>query len=157
LDKFKKLSSPQKAQCILEKAKYLTRKGKSPKKIRDSIFSFLDEARTRWLTLWLVADLDSKEGQKLVLNAIKFLKKSSDARVAVLHNGRSDSKTARFIKFILENLSTEDCKLILQKVVQDTKWLKSVEADLSMLKEIVGKVIELFDCFFNKIFSEWMN
>jgi hypothetical protein len=85
------------------------------------------------------------------------LKKSSDARVAVLHNGKSDSKTARFIKFILENLSTEDCKLILQKVVQDTKWLKSVEADLSLLKEIVGKVIGLFDYFFNRTFSEWMN
>ncbi|KAI6191748.1 UDP-glucose:glycoprotein glucosyltransferase 1 [Aphelenchoides bicaudatus] len=124
MEKFKKATSSQKSQCIVENSKYLTRK---------------DEARTRWLTLWLVTDLDSTKGRQIVLNAVKFLKKSNDARVSILHNGKTDSKIAKLIQFVFASLPTEQCKLILQKMVQDEKWLKKLEADFAVLKEIVTK------------------
>lgn len=75
-----------------------------------------------------------------MLNAIKFLKKSGDARVSILHNGRLDSKLARVLKFVISALPIEQCKLVLQKAVQDNKWVKKLEADFSVLKEIVTKV-----------------
>lgn len=101
---------------------------------------YLDESRTRWLTLWLVVDLDSQKGREIVLNSMKFLKKSNDARVAILHNGRLDSKLAKILKFSISALSLEQSKMVLQKAVQDDKWLKKLEGDFSVLKEIVTKV-----------------
>jgi hypothetical protein len=98
----------------------------------------LDEARTRWLTLWLVADLDTKKGRQIVLNAVKFLKKSSDSRISILHSGKVDSKLAKLVKFVVEHLPSES-KLILQKMMQDEKWLEKAETDFSVLKEIVTK------------------
>lgn len=84
--------------------------------------------------------MDSQKGQEIVLNAVKFLKKSSDARVSILHNGKSNSKAAKLIKFIIANLPAEQCKLILQKIVQDEKWLNKVESDFGLLKDVVNQV-----------------
>jgi hypothetical protein len=91
--------------------------------------------------LWLVADLDTKKGREIVLNGVKYLKKSNDARISILHSGKPDSKIAKLIKFVFANLPTEQCKLVLQKLVQDEKWLKKLESDFTVLKEIVTKVV----------------
>lgn len=100
----------------------------------------LDEAQTRWLTLWLIVDLDSSKGRQIVLNSIKFLKKSKDARISIMHNGKQDSKTAKIIKFFISHFSNDQATLIIQKAIQDEKWLRKLETEVSVLKEFVTKV-----------------
>ncbi|KAI6232348.1 UDP-glucose:glycoprotein glucosyltransferase 1 [Aphelenchoides besseyi] len=111
----------QKVQCIVENAKYLTLK---------------DDARTRWLTLWLAVDLDQQKGRKLVFNALEFLRKSEDARIYLLHTGAANSKVAKFVRFIVSAVNAEHAQGILKKATADGQWLQKVQLDLSKLQDL---------------------
>uniref|UniRef100_A0A914C391 UDP-glucose:glycoprotein glucosyltransferase n=1 Tax=Acrobeloides nanus TaxID=290746 RepID=A0A914C391_9BILA len=110
LVKFNALTFDQKAQCIVEKMKYLTK---------------TEETTTHWLNVWLVTDLDSLEGRELLSNALKALKKSNNMRLAVIHNGEvsppSDKspKISRLIHTIIRLLPNNLSKQILVKLQKE--------------------------------------
>jgi len=114
--KFAGLTSEQKTQCIIEKAKYLTK---------------TEEEQTHWITAWIVADFDTEEGRNLLRESLKHLKKSPSTRISIIHNSGNPTastwKTAsKLIHGIWRLLPNNIAKQMLTKILQKESILKKV-------------------------------
>lgn len=57
---------------------------------------FSDNDFTKWLSIWLIGDLNTVKGRTLLNAGLKALKKSSNLRLAYLHNGEIGTRAAGF-------------------------------------------------------------
>ncbi|XP_078077778.1 UDP-glucose:glycoprotein glucosyltransferase 1 isoform X2 [Mustelus asterias] len=69
------LDSQDKSAVIADQMKYLTRKDE------DVIYA---------VTIWIVADFDKLSGRRLLLNAMKQMKVSSNIRIGIIHNPEAE-------------------------------------------------------------------
>lgn len=71
-----KLNASRRAQCLLESLKYLAKSDDQE-----------SGSPTRWLSVWLVGDMNVARGRELLVNGLRALKKSNNLRISVIHNG----------------------------------------------------------------------
>ncbi|CAK9292983.1 unnamed protein product [Gordionus sp. m RMFG-2023] len=102
------------------------------------------------ITIWLITDLDSFTGKKLILSTLKFLKSSMYSRIAIVHNPvesllGGDKKFD--IKYIIENWAVKLCSqsaLESQKDINIVKLFlnKLIKIDKESLSSIYNDVID---------------
>lgn len=63
-------------------------------------FEVLDEPRTRYVSVWVVADFEDAEGRELAYNTVRRLKHSHNLRVGFLSNP-VDVRTSVFYRFLI--------------------------------------------------------
>ncbi|KRZ49842.1 UDP-glucose:glycoprotein glucosyltransferase 1 [Trichinella nativa] len=105
VEKFSHLDSSGKTQFIIESILYLTKN---------------DDDILRPVTLWIVADVESDDGQQFFLNAIKYLKYSVDMRIALIHNPKSEAQatkgTASLVQACIQFLPLYQSKAVIGKI-----------------------------------------
>uniref|UniRef100_A0A7E4VIA0 UDP-glucose:glycoprotein glucosyltransferase n=1 Tax=Panagrellus redivivus TaxID=6233 RepID=A0A7E4VIA0_PANRE len=146
--KFATLSAAKRTQCILTKAKYLTK---------------ADTDKTYPLTLWVVADFDTVAGRNLLSQALKYLKKSTNARISIIHNGQPPAKTAKItasklIHGIWRLLSNSIAKQMLTKLLSKESVLTTV-LETSNFDEIAvhGMNLDSFKKEFKQLSDDHLN
>ncbi|KRY68048.1 UDP-glucose:glycoprotein glucosyltransferase 1 [Trichinella pseudospiralis] len=87
VEKFSHLDSSEKTQFIIDSILYLTKN---------------DDDILRPVTLWIVADVESDDGQQFFLNAIKYLKHSVDMRIALIHNPKNEVQATKGIASLVQ-------------------------------------------------------
>ncbi|KAH8301152.1 hypothetical protein KR018_003806 [Drosophila ironensis] len=125
-----KLSNRDMTATLMENLKYFGGQ-KSNEKIGRSSLQFL--------TLWVFADLDTKEGRSLLGHALEYVESGESVRVAFIPNTESagaDKKNLnRLVWAAMQSLPpTEATKLVL-------KWLKKPTAQIeipSQMQDILG-------------------
>ncbi|CAD5234520.1 unnamed protein product [Bursaphelenchus xylophilus] len=115
-------------QCVLESVKHFTREVAE---------------KTRWLTLWVVVDFESKSGRWIALNALKALKKSKTTRVGFIQSGDVNSPLNKFIHGIIRILPMEVAKEVLTKKLSDEKWLRDAVQNPLLLEELKVKDLDV--------------
>uniref|UniRef100_A0A915CUW8 UDP-glucose:glycoprotein glucosyltransferase n=1 Tax=Ditylenchus dipsaci TaxID=166011 RepID=A0A915CUW8_9BILA len=119
---FMQLKPHERAQCVLEKMKYLT-KGETED--------------TKWLTIWLVGDLNTAKGRQLLINGLKALKKSNNLRLSYIHNGhlkeekdKTDELSAvKLVTSVLRNVPSTLAKQMLNKLLSSEEALSQLLKD----------------------------
>lgn len=114
-------------QCLLEGVRFMAKD---------------EDDRTRLLTIFLLADLDTPLGRLNALSGLRALKKSKDMRLALVHSGKTDSKLAKFIHALARLVPAQKCKDVLSKKLTDSTWLSQVTQDFSKLADAGLKVGE---------------
>uniref|UniRef100_A0A0N4ZS70 UDP-glucose:glycoprotein glucosyltransferase n=1 Tax=Parastrongyloides trichosuri TaxID=131310 RepID=A0A0N4ZS70_PARTI len=117
LSEFNRLKNVEKTQCIINKMKYMTRS---------------DVESTKFLTLWIVGDLDDFETREMLRNALKFLKKSKNARIGIINNSKNGiknfGKVTKTLHSIMRLLPQNIIKQILPKILVESV-IKKIEND----------------------------
>ncbi|CAD5229283.1 unnamed protein product [Bursaphelenchus okinawaensis] len=135
-----KIGQSELNQCVLERVKHFTREGGD---------------KTRWLTLWLVVDFDSKSDRWVALNALKALKRSKTIRLAFIQSGSAKSQVNKFVHGLIEILPSEAAKEVLTKKLNDEAWLIKASKNVQKLEEL--KVKDLDVSSFKKEFAALSN
>lgn len=123
------------APCIMRDTRYLVRSDETD---GDS------QEEPRWLTVWVVTDMESPTGQQLVRDAIKALKKSNQMRLALIYNGKvgDDGKlspVARFVDSILHRMPAMAIKQTLGKLFGSMELLNADKTD-DEIKKLLGQI-----------------
>jgi Thioredoxin-like domain len=126
---FKSLKPEQRAQCILERTKYLAKSDEG-------------EATTKWLTVWLAGDVDANpKARSLFANGLKALKKSGNVRLSILHSGeqaKSEDGTklslARLVQRIIQMYPPTVAKQMLHKLFASEETARQVQKSGSLEK-----------------------
>ncbi|CDW52566.1 udp glucose:glycoprotein glucosyltransferase [Trichuris trichiura] len=110
---FKKLERKQQNQYIVQSRRYLTKN---------------DESILRPVTLWVVANVATKDGRDLYLAAIRSLKQLPNERVGLIHNIARKDKVGYAIASLIQaclKLPLHQAKVVITKMLE--KQLKSME------------------------------
>uniref|UniRef100_A0A5S6QWU0 UDP-glucose:glycoprotein glucosyltransferase n=1 Tax=Trichuris muris TaxID=70415 RepID=A0A5S6QWU0_TRIMR len=113
VDELRQLGLKQQNQYIVQSRLYLTKN---------------DESTLRPVTLWVVANVATREGRDLYLTAIKSLKQLPNARVGLIHNIASGDKVGHSIASLIQaclKLPLHQAKVLIAKTLENN--LKSID------------------------------
>ena len=107
------------------------------------------------LTVWVIADAETKDGKDLIRNALTYLKKHKNTRVALMLHGEQSTEmntndVLQLVLFLRQKLISSVGKLIMKLI--DTDDLLNVVKDETKLKDLTNgitginkkKLMELF-------------
>ncbi|KAM8975875.1 UDP-glucose:glycoprotein glucosyltransferase 2 [Pelodytes ibericus] len=107
-DTFSYLDAQDKSAVIAENMKYVA------KDDEDVIYA---------VTIWIIADFDKPAGRQLLAKAVKHMKKSSNARLGILHNptGKMTESNTQVSRALWAALLTQKSNIILKFFTRLTK------------------------------------
>ncbi|UYV70608.1 UGGT1 [Cordylochernes scorpioides] len=113
----------------------------------------------RPLTAWIVGDMETEAGQRLLLDALNHIKSSSLLRLAVIHNpsgseSLSDNPVSRAVQAAIDSLDPAQAKLYLHKLLKPAaaKLITSGEkSPVDLALSVSWKSSRfVFGCFFGQ-------
>ncbi|KFD61319.1 hypothetical protein M514_11774 [Trichuris suis] len=113
VDELKELGRKQQNQYIVQSRRYLTKN---------------DESVLRPVTLWVVANVATKDGRDLYLAAIRSLKQLPNERVGLIHNVAPNDRVGYAIASLIQaclKLPLHQAKVIITKMLE--KQLKTID------------------------------
>ena len=124
---YKKDTSPLSPVAVLASMKYLEHPN--------------TENRVKPMTVWVVADLETKDGQRLVFESLKSLLTQKNTRVGILHNGDLSKATGKnsIAKFVYAIIDGLDAGPALNAVGKAMAKALSGETEVDKLMKVVKK------------------
>ena len=121
--------------------------------ISDTYVAKKADGKQRPVTMWLVADVTTAKGRKLVRNAMKFIKSTEKSRLAVVHNPVSEKATSPIVKAVESAvLSQPDhvARKLVAKLLSESNSKKILEGSLEELLSDNAVDKEAFMKLYNK-------
>ena len=76
-------------------------------------------SKLRMVTIWLVADLETKAGRAAVRAAVSHVKSTNQMRLAVVHNSPNPGLISRASEAALRNLGGSAANALLTKILKE--------------------------------------
>ena len=114
LQTFTKLGKTGRAASMVKQLKYLV--GKEGSKM----------SKLRMVTIWVVANLDTKEGREIFLSALGQVKTTNQMRIGLIHNTPSPGLISKIAQAAVTTLDTAESSAVLSKVLKEDTASKLV-------------------------------
>ena len=114
LETFSKLGRAARAASMVDQLNYVV--GKEGSKM----------SKLRMVTIWLVVDLDTKQGRELFLSALVQVKRTNQMRIGLIHNTESPGLISKIAQAAVSTLEPAESSAVLSKVLKEDTASKLV-------------------------------
>lgn len=109
-----------------------------------------DDDEFRPLTMWVVGDMDSSEGQALLTSAFSHLKTSVQSRIGIIHNPKSSGASSNLIRksiqVALDLLDRHTAKLFIMKLLKPSNIQQILNGEKTVLDFAISNMnVETFE------------